>query len=353
MSSASLSARRGVGRDLCVGAAVFAALAIVPFTGMSNYVLAQATLCLLWCAVVTQWNLVLGVAGILSIGNMAMFAAGGYAVALSGIYFGASPWATLPLAAVAGLVVSLIIGALTLRLRGPYVVVLTLAVAMVMYQLIVTDVGCFRQSLGVCYSFSGGARGLTRYGDFGLAKLIGYSAVPIGNYFVAFVTLLVGTVFAIVVVHSPYGRAFQAMRDNETAAACRGLSVAKYQLIIFAAAGFFTGLAGGAYAGIMRTFGPNILELPTLLFLLSMMIVGGRGAIWGPLLGAITVTFVDEAMRDVAQWRNTGVALVLIAILIFMPNGLAGQLNDLIARWMTRRKVSAPEPSASPAAEAV
>lgn len=316
-------------KDIFVAVVVFFGLAALPLAAPSSYVLGQATLFLIWAAVVTQWNLVLGVAGILSIGQMALFAAGGYAVALLGLYFAISPWWSLPTAGLAGMAVSLLMGSATLRLRGAYVVVVTLAIAMVMYQLIVTDVECFRKLEIACYSLTGGARGLARFGDFGFAKLVGYKFVATADYLLALTCLALGTLFAIIVMHSPYGRAFQAMRDNEVCAAARGIGVAKYQLIVFAAAGFFTGLAGGVYAGVMKTFGPQVLELPTLLFLLSMMIVGGRGRLWGPILGTIALAVVDESFRDLAQWRNTSYALVLIVILLFMPEGLAGRLGWL------------------------
>lgn len=317
-------------KDSFAAVVVFTGLAVLPLAAPSSYVLGQATLFLIWAAVVTQWNLVLGVAGILSIGQMALFAAGGYAVALLGLYFSISPWWSLPIAGLAGMAVSLLMGSATLRLRGAYVVVVTLAIAMVMYQLIVTDVECFRKLEIACYSLTGGARGLAHFGDFGFTKLFGYKLVATADYFLALTCLALGTLFAIVVVHSPYGRAFQAMRDNEVCAAARGIGVAKYQLIVFAAAGFFTGLAGGVYAGVMKTFGPQVLELPTLLFLLSMMVVGGRGRVWGPILGTIALAFVDESFRDLAQWRNTSYALVLIIILLFMPEGLAGRLGWLL-----------------------
>lgn len=319
--------------DILIAIAVFAGLALLPLVAPGSYVLGQATLFAIWAAVVTQWNLVLGVAGILSIGQMALFAAGGYAVALLGLYFSISPWWSLPIAGLAGTAVSLLMGGATLRLRGAYVVVVTLAVAMVMYQLIVTDVACFRKVEIACYSLTGGARGLSRFGDFGFTKLVGYKHVATAEYMLALACLALGTLIAIVIVRSPYGRAFQAMRDNEVCAAARGIDVAKYQLVVFAVAGFFTGLAGGVYAGTMKTFGPQVLELPTLLFLLSMMIVGGRGRIWGPILGTIALAVVDESFRDLAQWRNTAFAVVLMIMLVFVPEGLAGRLGRFSRVW--------------------
>jgi branched-chain amino acid transport system permease protein len=324
---------------------LFGAMASLPFLGFNSYILGQVTIFLVWAAVATQWNLVIGVAGILSIGHMALFAAGGYAVALCGLYLGLSPWATLPLAGLAGLVASLVMGLATLRLRGPYVVVVTLAIAVAMYQLIVTDVECFRRTATVCYSFTGGARGLSRYGDFGFAALLGYANIGAGNYLLCLVNLAIGTIFAITIVNSPYGRAFQAMRDNETCAACRGIDVSKYQLIIFALSGLLTGVTGGVYAGVLKTFGPQVLELPVLLFVLTMIVIGGRGTIAGPMIGAIVVAIGDESLRGIAEWRNTGFALALVATLMLAPDGLAGRLTSLLRFVRRRSSIAVPAPS--------
>ena len=321
-------------QDYLILAVFTLALVLLPLTGRSNYFLGQGTLYLIWAAVVTQWNIVLGVAGIMSIGNLALFAAGGYSVALLGLYFDISPWVSLPIGALAGLGMALLMGLSTLRLRGAYTVVVTLSISMVMYQLIVTDVACFRRTASACYSLTGGSRGVTRFGDFGFNEMFGYGGAAWGNFLLALATLVLCMAAAITVIHSPYGRAFQALRDNEQAARARGIE--KFQLIVFAAAGFFTGLAGGVYAGTQRTFGPQILGFPTLLFLLSIMIVGGRGRIWGPVLGTICLALVQENTTGLAQWQSSTYALLLIVILIMAPEGLAGGLSPLLP-WAKAR----------------
>lgn len=325
-------------RDLLILALLVVALCLLPLAGLSRYVLGQATLFILWAAVVAQWNLVFGVAGILSIGHMALFALGGYATALMGLYWGISLWLTLPVAAIAGLLMSLIMAFSTFRLRGAYVVVVTLAIAMTVYQLLVTDVACFRQTQTVCYSFSGGARGVTRFGDFGFRELLGYKFIATGNYYLSLIMMGLSMIVAILVFYSPYGQAFKAMRDNEVCAAARGIEIRKYQAFVFGVSGLFTGLTGGIYAGVIGTFGPQVLELPTLLFLLSMMVVGGRGTVWGPIIGTVILALIDESFRDLAAWRNTAYALVLVIILLTLPDGILGGLVALSRKVFRRQK---------------
>lgn len=319
-------------RDLLTLALLVAALCMLPMLGLGRYVLGQATLFILLGSVVVQWNLVFGVAGILSIGHLALFAVGGYATSLMGLYLGVPLWLTLPVAALAGLAMSLIMAVSTFRLRGAYVVVVTLAIAMTLYQLIVTDVACFRQTQSVCYSFSGGARGISRFGDFGFRELLGYKFIAFGNYYLSLAMLALSMLVAVLVFYSPYGQAFKAMRDNEVCASARGIEIRKYQAVVFAVSGVFTGLTGGIYAGVIGTFGPQVLELPMLLFLLSMMVVGGRGTIWGPVIGTAILALVDEGFRDFAAWRNTAYAVVLMVILVTLPEGLFGGLQTLMRR---------------------
>jgi branched-chain amino acid transport system permease protein len=322
--------------DTLILALMVVALCLLPLVGLNRYIVGQLTLFVLWAAVVAQWNLVFGVAGILTIGHMALFAVGGYATALMGLYWQVSLWVTLPVAALAGFAMSLVMAFSTFRLRGAYVVVVTLAVAMMLYQLLVTDVSCFRQTQTVCYSLTGGARGISRYGDFGFRELLGYKNSALGNYYLAVAMLCISMVVAILIYYSPYGQAFKAMRDNEVCAGARGIEIRKYQSIVFAVSGLFTGLTGGIYAGVIGTFGPQVLELPTLLFLLSMLIVGGRGTIWGPVIGTVCLALIDEGFRDLAAWRNTGYAVVLILILLTMPEGLIGVLNNIKYKYFYR-----------------
>ena len=141
-----MSQNSGMGaiqRDMTIAVLIGAAFTAIPFLGPSRYIIGQLTLFFLWVTVVSQWNLVFGVAGIFSLGHMALFAFGGYATGMLGLYLKWSLWHALPVAALGTVLFSLIIGLACLRLRGPYVALLTLAIAQAMYLLIITDVACF------------------------------------------------------------------------------------------------------------------------------------------------------------------------------------------------------------------
>ena len=104
---------------------------------------------------------------------------------------------------------------------------------------------------------------------------------------------------------------------------------------MFSVSGFFTGLAGGVYGGIYRTVGPDTLTLPVLLFLLSMMVIGGRGTHWGPVLGAGALMFADTTLRGIGDFRIAGLSLIIILSIIFLPRGLVGLVYDIF-HWKPR-----------------
>lgn len=326
-------------RDLIIGGVLLIIATVVPFLGLPRYFVTQITIFFIWATVVSQWNLVLGVAGIFSLAQMALFAFGGYATAMLGFYFEWSLWLALPVAASGAVLFSAFVGIACLRLRGPYVALLTLAIAVVMYQLIITDTDCIYYEGALCRTLTENNRGLGQFGDFGFRALMGRDFI-IGNYFVGLALLTLATLFSFYLIHSPLGLAFRALRDNQGYAISRGISRFKFQIVVFVCSAFFTGLAGGVYAGVFKVIGPNVLYLSLLLYLLSMMVVGGLGRAWGPLVGAAALMLADEAAREFANYRNIGLGLILAAFVIAMPEGIVGGIENL---WTRLRGRPSPE----------
>lgn len=321
-------------RDLLIGLILVVLFALVPaFVGM-RYFVTQTTLFFIWGIVVLQWNLVLGVGGIFSLAQMALFAVGAYATAMLGYYFQMPMILAMPLAALLTVAVSTLVGLACLRLKGPYVALLTLAVAQVLYLLIVNDTECFTNPPSGCMPLFGGVRGFTRFGDLGFRDLFG-TKWYVADYYVGLSLLALAAVFSIAIIRGPMGLAFQALRDNPGCAMARGVSRFKYQLWVFALSAFFTGLAGSFYAVHFAAVGPTAFSISTLLFLLSMIVVGGMGTVWGPLLGALLLMLADEAMREFGDWRDIGLGLILAGFVILLPRGVFGILQALAARLKT------------------
>ena len=316
-------------RHLLLAAAFALVFAAMPLVGLSNFTTSQITLFFIWTCVTVQWNLVFGVAGIMSLGHAAVFAVGAYATAMVATHTGLPFPAAFLLSAPAGLVFSLALGLITIRMRGEYVAIVTMAVAILLYTVVVNDVNCFKTVDLICYNFTGGTRGLAGYGDFRWAKTLGFAHRSLGDYYVALATLLLGLIVAVVIIYGPFGLAFRAIRDNEIYAHSRGVDFRKYQIIVFGFAGIVTGLAGGVYAAFIKTVGPTILDTDLLIFLLSMMIVGGRGSTWGPVLGTAALMVADNIFQAYGAWRTGGLAAITITFIVLYPKGLAGAVDAL------------------------
>jgi branched-chain amino acid transport system permease protein len=315
-----MSARR---RDILLALGLAALLVFVPLIFGTRYIISQITLFFIWGIVVTQWNLVLGVAGIFSLAQMALFAIGAYATAMLA-YYGAFPLlVAMPLAALVTVAASLLIGFACLRLKGAYVALLTLAVAQVIYLIVVNDTACFTNPPSGCLPLFGGVRGFSRFGDLGFRDLLG-SKFYVGHYYVGLALLLAAQIFCILLIRGPLGLAFRALRDNPGYAMSRGVGRLRYQLWVFGLSAFFTGLAGAFYAANFGVVGPIVFSVSMLLFLLAMIVVGGMGTVWGPLLGAALLMAADEGLREFGTLREIGLGLVLAVFVILLPRGLSG-----------------------------
>jgi branched-chain amino acid transport system permease protein len=313
-------------RDILLALALAAVLALVPLFIGTRYIITQMTLFFIWTMVVTQWNLVLGVAGIFSLAQMALFAVGAYATAMLGYYLAVPVLLAMPVAGLVTVAVSAVIGLACLRLRGPYVALLTLAIAQVIYLVVVNDTECFTNPPSGCMPLFGGVRGFSRFGDLGFRGLLG-SKWYIAHYYVGLSLAVLAMIFSIAIIRGPLGLAFQALRDNPAYATSRGISRFKYQLWVFSLSAFFTGLAGAFYAAQFGVVGPIVFSIPVLLFLLSMIVVGGMGTVWGPLLGAALLMLADEGMREFGDWRDIGLGLILALFVILLPRGLMGLMK--------------------------
>lgn len=312
---------------------VAAAAIAAPVVGLDNYTIIQISLMFIWASLAVQWNLVFGIAGIMTLGQVAAFAFGAYVTAMCGLYL-EMPFPLAVLMAIPATVLfNLLLGFITLRMRGEYVSVVTFAIAMLMAALVEADVGCYRKIDGVCYPFTGGMRGLASFGDFGWSKTLGFSYRYWGDYYLTFALLILSLVIASIIAKGPFGLAFRAIRDNELYARSRGVAFHKYQLIVFAISGIVTGLAGGVYAGVVKTIGPTLLGMDLLVFILSMMVVGGRGTVLGPLIGAAVLMWADSLLQSYGAWRTGGLGLVTLLFVVFLPTGIVGTVQKLWPRF--------------------
>jgi branched-chain amino acid transport system permease protein len=243
-------------------------------------------------------NIVVGFAGLLDLGYAAFFAIGGYTVAF--LTAPQSPlvqhgivvdfWLALPISFVVAAVFGLILGAPTLRLRGDYLAIVTLAFGEIV-----------PQAARNLESITNGTKGMNPIGRpyFGDFELLASDQVP-WYYLILAVTAF--SVFIIVRLRdSRLGRAWMAMREDEIAAASMGINLVKTKLLAFALGASFSGFGGALYASMLQYIGPDQFDFSISIILLAMLIMGGIGNIWGVLFGGIVLGAFNFILVDSLQ----------------------------------------------------
>jgi branched-chain amino acid transport system permease protein len=309
----------GVHRLLLAVALVFAVVA--PWVLHTPYWLNLLVLMCIYVIVNQSWNLIMGYAGIWSFGQLALFGVGAYTTALMTHHYGISPFISTIAGAIFAVMASMVLGLPSLRLRGAYVVLLTLAFHELLRNLITNDTS----------QWSGGGFGLFGFGQYGLEDLPQLERMTI-FYYAALILLVLTNLIIWRILRSPLGLAFRALRDAEPYAIARGIAEYRFKLLVLAISAFFTGLAGAFYANFLDAVGPGILDFGLMMNLLAMIVIGGWGTFWGPVIGTVLLLYLSEALRDIKEWRVLIFGLLMILFVILLPQGLIRPLEMLTVR---------------------
>lgn len=297
-------------------------LAVAVAMPQNNYLLHIAILILIWAVVVVSWDLVMGYAGIISYGQLAFFAIGGYASGLLSTGMQLDPLAGILAGGVAAAAVGLVVAVVALRLDTVFMALVTFALHLSLSPILVAG-----RSFG-----TGGTQGVLGIPPISLG---GYSFGTLDKlpwFFGAFVLAAVAVLVVFRVIHSPFGLAFRAMRDEPVQARSIGINAFRYKTVVFMLAAFLTGIAGGYYAHYSGSISPRILSLDTFLLVFGMLIVGGRGRFTGALFGVVIVTIINETLRSFGEIRPLVLGLLVVGTVMFVPNGVLDILKLLPGR---------------------
>lgn len=312
--AASIAVWRWLGAATLIAAAV-----VVPFT-VSNYHVFQLTQVMIYAVAVLGLNVLTGYNGQISLGHGGFFAAGAYTAAILMHRYGVPYWATLPAAALVCFALGMLFGLPALRFEGPYLALVTLAMAVAMPQL-----------LKYFDNWTGGQQGIRLHKPmpppgFGLDQ-------DRWLYFFVFVVLLVAIRLAANLLNGRTGRAFVAVRDHPIAAAAMGINNARYKTLAFGASTLFTGVAGALAAIVIGYVAPESFTLFLSLSFLVGSAVGGIATIGGAIVGGFFIEFVPNFANDIsdaAPWAIYGLAM--LGFMYIMPRGVVGTLGP----WLTR-----------------
>ena len=295
--------------------------ACVPLLGVNAGLVSTLAVMFIWMGVCTSWNLVLGAAGIFSFGQLAFFIGGGYVSAILSVHLSTSPLIDCAAAIVAGGLLAGIISLPVMRLRGVDVALVTLALHQFLNALISTD-----------YSgLTGGPNGLTNITPFVATQNLTTQAVA--GYWIALVCAAVTMVVVLLVLRSPAGLAVMAARDRELVASSRGVMVRGYRTYVFVVSGALAGGLGAVYGHMVGVVAPTLFDFGIMMMLLAMIIVGGKGTIWGPIIGPALLTgYTWWIQGSFPDYQTLGLGVILVFAVVFMRGGVVGGWHRLEER---------------------
>jgi branched-chain amino acid transport system permease protein len=292
-----------------LAAALGAALVFYVLIG-GGYLMSVLQIAAIYTIFVTGLNIFMGYAGQVSFGHNAFAAVSGYASAVLTTTYG---WAPLPAAAVglAGvLICAAVIGYPTLRLRGHYLAMATLAIGLIAYDVAV-EWGAVTQ----------GYMGISGIPPLGIGRWVVNSDRAVLAFLI--VVAVLGALAAAAIRHSRLGRALVATAGSENAAKALGIDIAYYKLVAFLISAFYAGVAGSLFVHAVGFVSPEVFGLHMVVLAFTMLYVGGIGTVAGPALGALIVTLLPETFRSFNEYQDLAYGAVLIIILIYAPGGIA------------------------------
>ena len=294
---------------LLVSALLVSAL-IAPFFVTNNFVLHALTMSLIFAILAASWNLLFGFAGQVSFGHAGFFGLGAYASAMLSYYAGLSPWLGLLAGGLIASVFGLLVGFPSLRLRGVYLALATLACSEMLRIVVTNWVPVTRGTLG-----------------FNLHP--GFTFVPntpTTHYYIILVgaALSTGSMY-LMAARSRLGLVLRALAADDIRAQALGVDVFRMKLLAFSVSGFFAGFAGALYAHFIGLVTPNETASSLTILIVAMATIGGVGTIIGPAIAAIVIHFITEMLQIAGTvYDQIAVGLVLMLFVLFLPDGIAG-----------------------------
>lgn len=296
------------------------ALLLVPLAFPDPYLLRILILTSIFALLTASWDLLSGYTGQMNFGHALFFGVGAYTAAMLNIRLGLPAWGSVPLGACAAVASGLIVGIPSLRLKGTYLALTTLAFPIILLGLVHAAPG-----------FTGGELGIS-----GVARISGSRLL---DYYIV-VTVSLGLCFLMwKITDSKIGIIFHAIREDELAVRTAGINTTRYKLIAFSLSGFFAGVAGGLYAHFMRIAGPSNLDVSMSFAVVIWAVFGGIVTIYGSV-GAVFILFpLLEFLRFWPEYRTLLFAGVIILVLLYMPEGLFPWLRDKLESECPRCKI--------------
>lgn len=281
---------------------------------ISGYLITILITVLVYAILAHSLNIITGYAGQISLGHAAFFGIGAYTSALLYTQAGFPFWVSVPLAAIVAGVVGVLLGIPCLRVRDDFLAITTMGIGFVV------------EAIFLYIPFFGGAMGI---GGINLPRWFGREMTR-SEYF-----LLILIVFVLLLLldrrlgRSWIGLAWSSIREDEQAAEAMGVDVVRFKVMAFVLGSSIAGLAGGFYAHFLTFIMPQNFGFGQSIVILCMVVFGGIGTRWGPILGAILLGVLPEISRPIMEYRTLVYGVLLLLMMRFQPGGLLGEESIL------------------------
>jgi ABC-type branched-subunit amino acid transport system ATPase component/ABC-type branched-subunit amino acid transport system permease subunit len=299
-------------------------LIIAPLVVQNNFQLRVVMLFMIYALVAMGLNILVGLVSLVSLGQAGIYALGAYTVGVLTVQHGWPLFATMGAAIVLSAVVGVVLAYPTVRVRGVYLAVVTIAFGLIVQNVVID-----------WRTVTGGTLGISNIprADLGFGPLD-----TTGLY-----TLIAGIMFVAFLLHhnliySRYGRAMHAVAQSETAASSRGINPANQRVFAFVISAVYAGIAGALYAYLNRYVNPDTFSFSDSIRFLLMVILGGSGTTLGPLLGAGILTWIPNLLQAFGKWQLFVYGALLAAVIFLLPKGIIGTLNSWLRSLMSRSR---------------
>lgn len=302
-----------------------AALAF-PLLTQNNYLISVATQAFIMALAALGLNLITGYTGQFNLAHGAFMAVGAYTVGILTVDHQVPFWIAFLLAGVVTALVGFFVGILSLRLKGHYFSIFTLCVSYIMYLLIEKWESLTHGTVGIMGIPAPTGVGPLQFGT------------PLSQYYLVLAFLALGIWIMARIVNSLLGRSFMAVRNSDELAEALGIDLMRTKTLSFVLSVVYAGFAGALYAGQVRFLGPDLAGVELTFDMVMFILVGGIGTLLGPLVGTFLVTWLTQGLQFLQDYRMVVFGPVLIALIIFLPDGIVGTwLNGRARRANTTR----------------
>ena len=293
---------------------------------MNNYYVDVLTIAGIYTLLALGLNIVVGLAGLLDLGYIAFYAVGAYSYGILNTEFGISFWPALLIGALLSALFGIMLGVITLRLRGDYLAIVTLGFLMIVHLILNNWDGLTHGPNGILGIEPPSIGGFTL-------------STPLHFYFL----ILVLAGLAVFVIHrinnSRIGRAWIAMREDEIAASAMGINVTYMKILAFALGASWAGIAGVFFAGRYAFISPESFTFFETVIVLSMVVLGGMGSITGVIIGAVLLIILPEIFRGFNDYRMLAFGGAMTLMMVFRPQGLIGNPRRKIELMPTKERI--------------